>query len=302
MTYNRRKFIQLSSGAAAALALTGIGCNSTPKTAGSGSGSGTGRINMARAFGIQLYTLRDDMPKDPKGVLKQLSGFGYNLVESYEGPMGMFWGMSNQEFRNYLDSINLTIVSSHCDYKKDLQKKAADAAAIGMKYLVCPWLGPQKSLDDFKRYADEFNKAGEVCKKEGIRFAYHNHDYTFKELEGQLPQDVLMNSTDSALVDFEMDYYWVVVAGHSPEEWMKKYPNRFRLCHIKDRKKNAPETEKFASCNLGDGSIDFTSIVKAGKANGMQYNLVEQELYDGTTPLKSSEANAKYMNKLVTLL
>jgi sugar phosphate isomerase/epimerase len=298
----RRDFILQTAGAAAGLALTGMGCNSTPKTATGGDGASGGRLNMARAFGIQLYTLRDDMPKDPKAVLKQLAGFGYNLIESYEGQMGMFWGMTNKEFRAYLDSLNLTIVSAHCNFQKDLQKKAADAAFIGMKYLVCPWLGPQKTLDDYKRYADEFNKAGEICKKEGIRFAYHNHDYSFKEVEGQLPQDVMMTGTDASLVDFEMDYYWVVTAGHSPEAWMKKYPDRFRLCHIKDRKKGVPATDTNASCNLGDGAIDFTAFAKAAQTYGMQYNLVEQERYDGTTPLKSAEANAKYMNKLVTLL
>jgi sugar phosphate isomerase/epimerase len=298
--YNRRKFIHLGSSFAAAMALGAIGCRSSSKTAGTGNNNNdAGRLDMRRVFGIQLYTLRDDMPKDPRGVLTKLSGYGYRQIESYEGPLGMFWGLGYKEFKTVLDNLSLTIVASHCDYKKDLNRKAAEAAETGMQYLICPWLGPQKTLDDFRRYADEFNAAGEVCKKAGIRFAYHNHDYTFVNMEGQIPQDLLMERTDPALVDFEMDYYWVVTAGHSPEAWLKKYPNRFRLCHIKDRKKDAPATEKSASCNLGEGMIDYTPIFKTAKENGMQYQIVEQERYDGTTPLGCAEANAKYMNKML---
>jgi sugar phosphate isomerase/epimerase len=295
MVYNRRKFIRLSSSLAAGIALGSIGCKSSSKTAG----AAVGMADPSKAFGIQLYTLRDDMPKDPKGVLKQLSGFGYRQIESYEGPQGMFWGMNNKAFKTWLDDLNMTIVSSHCDYKKDLERKAAEAAAIGMKYLICPWLGPQKTLDDFKKFADEFNKAGATCKKEGIRFAYHNHDYSFVNMEGQIPQDVLMERTDATLVDFEMDYYWVVTAGHSPETWLKKYPNRFKLCHIKDRTKNIPASEKSSSCNLGEGSINYAPIFKTAKENGMEYLIVEQEKYEGTTPIASSEANAKYMMKML---
>ena len=126
-----------------------------------------------------------------------------------------------------------------------------------MKYLITPWVGPQKTLDDYKKRSDEFNKAGEICKKAGIRFAYHNHWYSFTQQDGQFPQDIFMANTDPSLVDFEMDIYWVVTAGQDPEAWLKKYPNRFRLCHVKDRKKDAPAKEQDASCDLGAGSIDF---------------------------------------------
>lgn len=297
--YNRRKFLQLGGGLAAGAVLASLGCHTAAKTAGA-TGNG-GRVDPSKLFGIQLYTLRDDMPKDPKGVLKQLSDFGYRQIESYEGAQGMFWGMSNTAFKTYLDSLSLTIISSHCDYKKDLERKAAEAAAIGMSYLICPWLGPQKTLDEFKKAADDFNKAGEICRKNGIRFAYHNHDYSFTKLEGEYPQDVMMTRTDAGLVDFEMDIYWVVTAGESPEAWLKKYPNRFRLSHIKDRVKNIPASEKFASCTLGEGSIDYASLIKTAKQQGMQYLIVEQEKYDGTTPLKSSEDNARYMRKVLTV-
>jgi len=209
------------------------------------------------AFGLQLWTVKEDMAADAKGTLKQLANFGYQQIESFEGKDGMFWGMKNTEFKKYLDGIGTKIVASHCDISKDFERKAAEAAAIGMSYLICPWKGPQKSIDEFKKFADEFNKCGEICRKNGIRFAYHNHDYSFKAVDGQLPQAVMMDNTDAALVDFEMDIYWVIVAGQNPEEWMKKYKNRFRSCHVKDRLKNPPSNPGDGSCVLGNGSINF---------------------------------------------
>jgi len=249
-------------------------------------------------FGIQLYTLRDDMPKDPKGVLKKIAGFGYKQIESYEGAKGMFWGMSNTDFKKYMDDLGMKIVASHADINKDFEKKAAEASAIGMKYLICPWLGPQKSMDDYKKAADNFNKKGEICKSTGIRFAYHNHDYSFKPIEGQLPQDVMMNNTDASLVDFELDMYWVATAGEDIEAWLKKYKNRFRLCHVKDRSKTPGTNNSQNSVDLGTGSINWPSVLKTAKENGMKHFIVEQEYYAGTTPLKAVEVNAGYMKSL----
>src|SRR5688572_16226801 len=189
-----------------------------------------------KKFGLQLYSLRDDMPKDPKGVLKQVASFGYKQVESYEGKQGMFWGMTNKEFKKYMGELGMTIVSSHCNINNDFETKAALAGEIGMKYSICPHLGMQKTIDDFKKAAEKFNACGEICKKNGLRFAYHNHGYSFETLEGQMPHEILMQNTNADLVDFEMDIYWVVTAGADPIAWMNKYPGRWKLCHVKDRK------------------------------------------------------------------
>ena len=290
MGNSRRKFIKITGGVTTGFALSGL--------SGLSYFSSCEETGKLKKFGIQLYTLRDVVPKDPKGVLKQLASFGYTQIESYEGQQGMFWGMSNTEFKKYLDDLGMSIVSSHCDMNKDFEKKAAEAAAIGMKYLICPWLGPQKSLDDYKRHADEFNKRGEICKKNGIRFAYHNHDYSFKPMNGQLPQDVMMNATDASLVDYELDMYWVVAAGEDIENWVKKYPNRFRLCHVKDRSKTPGPDNGKNSVDLGTGSIDWSKILNTAKANGMEYFIVEQEAYPNGTSIEASKVNAEYMKKL----
>jgi sugar phosphate isomerase/epimerase len=291
MSYKRRDFIKNTS---AALAITAI----TGKLAGCNSSSQMGATGTLKEFGLQLYTLRDVLPKDPKGILKQVADMGYKQIESYEGSQGMFWGMNNKEFKKYLDDLGLKIVSSHCDTEKDFERKANEAADIGMKYLLSPYLGPQKTLDTFKKFADKFNQYGEICKKAGLKFAYHNHDYSFKLVEGKFPQDVMMQNSDPALVDFEMDIYWVVTAGEDPVKWFEKYPNRFRLSHIKDRKKNAPLSEGDASCILGEGQIDFTKILKAGEKNGLKYYIVEQERYDNTTPVIAAKQDAEYLKKL----
>ena len=205
----------------------------------------------------------------------------------------MFWGMSNKDFKKNMDDLGMTIISSHCETGKDFEKKAADASAIGMKFLLNAFVPVQKSVDDYKKVADTFNKNGEVCKKAGIRFGYHNHAHDFKVIDGQSPMDIYLQNTDPALVDFEMDIYWVVTANQDPEAWLKKYKNRFRLCHIKDRIKGSKEED--ASCILGQGSIDFKKILDTARANGMQYYIVEQERYDNTTEMDSAKADADYL-------
>lgn len=286
MLYQRRKFIKTT---AAGLAITAL---TRSLTACSAEGN-----EPLPEFGLQLYTLRDVIPQDPKGILKQVADMGYRQVESFEGDTGMFFGMTNTDFKKYLDSLGLTITSSHCDIDKDFERKAGEAAAIGMKYLLCAYVGPQKTLDDYKKIADKFNNRGDICKKAGIRFGYHNHDYSFTQQEGQFPQDVFMQNTGKDLVDFEMDIYWVVTAGQDPISWLKKYPGRFKLSHIKDRKKNAPLSDKDASVNVGDGGIDFSKILRAAKDNGMDYYIVEQEKYENTTPLLAAKADAEYLKK-----
>ncbi|MGZ3853261.1 MAG: sugar phosphate isomerase/epimerase family protein, partial [Flavisolibacter sp.] len=203
--------------------------------------------------------------------------------------------MKNTEFKKLMDDLGMKIVSSHCDINKDFERKAAEAAEIGMNYLLCPYLGPQKTIDDFKRFAETFNEKGQICKKNGIRFGYHNHDYGFVPVDGQLPQDVLMQNTDKNLVDFEMDIYWVVTAGQDPIAWIDKYPGRFKLCHIKDRKKGASPSQRDVSVELGTGSIDFRKILNEAGKKGMEYYIVEQEAYENTTPLAAAKADADYL-------
>jgi sugar phosphate isomerase/epimerase len=253
------------------------------------------------AFGIQLYMVRDEMAKDTPGTLKKLARMGYSQLESFGGDKGMFWGMSNKDFKKLAGDNGLTLVSSH--YNDDpggFEKQVEKAAEIGMKYLICPWKGPQKSIDKFKEFADEFNKNGDICKKHGMRFGYHPHDYPYKKIDGQLPIDVLLNNTDKNLVDFEMDFYYTVTEGQDPEVYIKKYSHRFKLCHMRDVLKHRlpPGSSEESACDLGQGIINYPHLLATGLDNGMQYFFVEQSRYFRETPLQSAQVNVDYLKKL----
>lgn len=283
---SRRKFIKTVSTGSLLLAFPGTltSCSHRKKN--------------LKDIGIQLYTLRDVMPADPVGVLKQVAAMGYTQIESYEGDRGMFWGMDNRDFSKLMGNLGMKIISSHTDIHKEFERKAALAAEIDMHYLVCPWAGAQKTLDDYKRLADLFNEKGRVCRENGIRFAYHNHEYTFLPVEGSLPHDILMTYTDPDLVTFEMDVYWVVTAGEDPVHWLKKYPGRWRLSHIKDRKKNIALTKTDATCVLGTGEIDWPRVLKTAVEEGMEFFFVEQEQYDKMSSMDAARLNAGYLKNL----
>src|SRR5215213_1905813 len=151
MAIQRREFLKTTSLLTSGLLLTGVSSN-LMSCAGS-------KVNAAvnNNFGLQLYTLRDVLPKDPKDVLKQVASFGYKQLEGYEGPKGIYWGMKNTEFKKYISDLGMNMLSSHCIWTDNLEQKAAEAAEIGMKYLMCPYLGPHKELDFFKKTADQFN-------------------------------------------------------------------------------------------------------------------------------------------------
>ena len=279
MNFTRKKFLQLAGAATAGYVL---GCKLMP------------RENL---FGIQLYTVRDDLAVDAEGTIRKLASFGYKQLESFERDKGIWWGKSNKEFKKLMDELEMKIISSHCDITKDFDKKAAEAAAIDMKYLLSSSFGELESAEKAKELAEQFNSCGETCKKNGIRFAYHNEDRDFKVFDGKSVFDIFIEYTDPALVDFQMDFYWVVVGGQDPVKLMKKYPGRFRLCHIKDKLKNAEGRD--ASCDLGQGEIDLRTIIHEAKKNGFRYFFAEQERYDHSTPLESSKKNAAYLKTVL---
>lgn len=290
MSSSRRSFLKASGFLAAGAALA-----STPFVSFCNAAN-----QRQMPFGLQLYTLRDVIVDNPEVVIRQVAGFGYKQIESYEGPMGMYWGMGNIGFKKLMDDLDLTLISSHADVFNDFERKAAEAAEIGVSYLVCPWIGAQGNLDAYREMADRFNEIGRVAKSAGIKFAYHNHAYTFHEMDGEVPQKILMDNTDPELVEYQMDIYWVVAGGHDPEEWIRAYPNRFTSSHVKDGifGIDGGEGGDMESTILGTGTIDFPRILKLAKENGMKYFIVEQEAYTGTTPLDAVRENAAYMENL----
>jgi len=287
MKHNRRRFLNhtLMLGSGLLLSRTALGA------------IGSIYQGVARSYGIQLYSLRDILAKDPFGYIKKLQQAGYASIESYEGPMGVYWGKTPKEFAALLRDTGLTMPSIHCNVFDSFDRKVAEAAEAGVKYVICPWIGPQKSIEDFKKAAGQFNEMGAVCKKNGLRFAYHNHDYSFKSLDGKIPQAVLLEYTDPKQVDFELDIYWVVAAGSDPIEWFERYPKRFRLAHVKDRSKKPVADNGQNSVVVGTGTIDFKSILRTGREKGLTELIVEQESNYGAGPLESAIASLNYLKE-----
>jgi sugar phosphate isomerase/epimerase len=251
----------------------------------------------SKPFGIQLWTVKQALYKDTMGVLKQLAAAGYKKIEGFEGDKGLFWGMKHTELKKVMDDLGMNFVSSHCEISDNFERKAAQAGEIGMKYLICPHKGAQPSIDNYKKFADEFNKCGEIAKKHGLRFAYHNHDYSFVPMNGVVPQDVMMKNTDAKIVDFEMDLYWTRVAGVDPLAYMDKFPNRFKLVHVKDLVKvNSPEGHE--SCVIGKGTIDYKTLLPQVAKRGVQHMIVEQEAYTGTNEVDAAKDDAAYVKTL----
>jgi len=253
------------------------------------------------AIGIQLYMVKEDMAKDPAGTLSQIGKMGYTQIESYGGDKGIFWGMTPKDFNKLAQGNGLTLVSSHYAGDNDgFEKTAAQAAEIGMKYLIYPWKGPQKKIETFKRIADEFNNYGAICAKNGLRFAYHPHDYPYKRVDGQLPIDVLLANTDKEFVDFQMDFYYTVTEGQDPEAYIKKNSPRFKLCHMRDvLKERLPAgSEDESACDLGQGIINYPHLLSTCLDNGMEYFFVEQSRFFNETPLQSAKINIDYLKQL----
>jgi sugar phosphate isomerase/epimerase len=295
MDYNRRFFLKSAGLVAAGSLAWPLASCSTSTTDSPEDTSTTDRATLPAVadFGVQLYSVRDIIGKDPRGVIRQLAELGFKKLESYQGDQGVFWGMSPKEYRAFMEETGLTTVSTHADTTKNLEQLAAQAAEAGLTYVLQPHIGEQPTLDDWKRRAEEFNKRGEVCKKAGIKFGYHNHDYSFKTQDGQVPQQILLDNTDPALVMYELDLMWIVAADMDPEAHLKQYAGRYELCHIKDLQRE-PEPH---SADLGTGVIDFAKVLKVASENGMKHYIVEQEEYPKSV-MTSMAAGARYMQEL----
>jgi sugar phosphate isomerase/epimerase len=229
--------------------------------------------------GIQLYTVRESMAADVPGTLRAIAGIGFKEVE-FAG----YGDHSPKQVRGLLDDLGLKSPSSHVPAHtvRDEPLSLIEAATvIGNDYLTVAWLDPddRQSLDDYKRWAESFNRAGELCRENGIRLAYHNHDFELLPIDGQQPFDILLNETDPALVDFELDMFWVRKAGQDNVGVLNRAPGRFTMAHIKDMDEQGNMTE------VGTGGIDFESILANEAASSLRHLFVEHD--QPSDPFKS---------------
>lgn len=245
--------------------------------------------------GLQLYSLRDDMEKDAAGTLRQVAAMGYREIESYPGSKGFLWGMKPAAYRTYLTGLGMEPTATHCGLEKDMQPLIDEAAEAGMKYLIVSFIAEDRrqTIDGYRRVAEDFNRVGEMTRKSGIQFGYHNHDYPFKPLDGQLPYDVLLTNTDPKLVGYELDLFWIVEPGQDPIAYFRKYPGRFPMVHVKDRSRKDPKH----STVVGQGNFDLAAMFGAGHKAGVKHYFVEQEEYEDT-PLASVKACCDNLKKI----
>ncbi|MDB5138000.1 MAG: xylose isomerase [Mucilaginibacter sp.] len=260
-------------------------------------------------IGLQLYTVRDYMQKDPAATLARVAQIGYTSVEgaTYTGSE-KFYGMESSAFASLLKQNGLVMPSSHYRLGEeqvngstqkgtllnDWSRAVDDAAAVGIKYMVCAFLSvPERgTLEHYKKVADDFNKAGETCKKAGIQLCYHNHDFEFIQQDGKFPYETLLVNTDKDLVKMEMDMYWVTKANQDPIALINEHPGRFPLWHIKDMN-NKPDR---MFTEVGNGIIDFKKIFKHADKAGLKYFFVEQDKCPGD-PYDSITQSVNYIKK-----
>lgn len=297
----RRKFIQLSATAVPVAMSAPLWQCAAPAN--------------KQAWGVQLFTMPQMVAADFPGTLKKLNQYGYKELEFF-GPypfsdprtierwggiaqqMGItqnaFYGFEVNEVKKMLDGHGLSSPSVHMDIhtmRTNMKQALQQLSVLGVQYVAIPALidEPLNTLDDFKRFADEFNSFGRQMKDYGMKFVFHNHGYEHAVRDGEVPMDLLLRNTDPATVAFELDVFWMTAAGASPAEYLKKYPGRFQLMHVKDASEpvrfsgdgTTPEEwmEQFPKmADPGTGVFDIREMITAGKESGVKHFFLERDL------------------------
>jgi sugar phosphate isomerase/epimerase len=282
----------------------------------------------APPVGLQLYTLGNLMTEDPKGTLQKLAEIGYKEIESAGSQKGNYYGFKPEEFSRMVKDTGMTWRSAHvggapftmrqgmnmaktaedsarikkmmeqfknrpvtANLTDNYQQLADEAAQGGLSYLVCASI-PVSSMDEIKKAVDVFSKAGEACKKNGVQFAYHNHQTEFDFVEGQRPFDYILNNTDENLVKMELDLAWATKAGQDPVQLFELHPGRYPLWHVKDLDKvNKNPAE------VGTGIVDFKRIFDNAGKSGMKYFFVEQD--GAPKPLENVANSYNYLENML---
>ena len=242
-------------------------------------------------IGLQLYSVRDVLKNDFEGTLARVAEIGYKEVE-FAG----YFNHSPAEVRAILDRHGLIAPSVHAgSIEPEAWKASLDAAhVIGHEYIVMPWIPAERrmTLDAWKQIAADLNRAAEAAHAAGIQFAYHNHDFEFQRMEGQIPYDVLLQSTDPKLVQLEIDLYWITKGGQDPLAYFARWPGRIPLVHVKDSA--GPPEHKMV--DVGKGTIDWKRIFAKKEQAGIKHFFVEHD--QPPQPFEDIAASYRYLKNL----
>jgi sugar phosphate isomerase/epimerase len=238
---------------------------------------------FAQEIGLQLYSLREQFKKDVPGTLQKVKNWKITEVEG-----GGTYGLPFDEYKKLLKENNLTMVSVGADYqvlKNDPQKAVDEAKRFNAKFVVCYWLphdGNNFDITHTKEAVEVFNKAGKLLKDNGISLCYHPHGYEFRPYEGGTLFDYMVKNTNPEYFNFEMDVFWVKHPGQDPVVLLKKYPNRFLLMHLKDRRHGTPgnqdgHADVESNVVLGTGDVGMAEVIKEAKRIGVKHYFIEDE-------------------------
>jgi sugar phosphate isomerase/epimerase len=275
MTLSRRDFLALSGAAGLGAALPLPIAASTDKL---------------KRIGIQLYTVRQALEADFTGTLQRLAKIGYKEVE-------FAWdrGPSPSATRDTLRGAGLTAPAAHlavADFESGWDSTVAFAQGVGAKYLILAWIDAKErtSLDDYRRWAERFNRYGNQARAAGFKFGYHNHSAELADIDNQRPYDILLRDTDPATVGFEMDVYWMLEGGADPLTYFRTWPGRFPLLHIKGRAADG------AMVDVGAGTVDWGALFGEAKEAGVRHAFVEHD--DAAEPFGSAAVSYQYLRAL----
>ena len=273
------------------------------------------KFKKERILGLQLYTVRDDMHKDPTGTLKQVAAIGYKYVEHAGYADRKFYGYSAKDFKKLLESLNLKMKSGHVsfgfkdwddaqkDFTDEWKYTVEDARTVGQDFVITPELDvqPLNNYDKLRRLMELFNKCGAYCKRYDLQFGYHNDFGSIPIFNGIGLYDIILDNTNPALVAQQLDIGNIYGAGGRPLQILKKYPGRFKLMHVKDEIKISGIGEmgnNYESTLLGKGLLPVKEIVDtAKKIGGTKYFIIEQESYQSKTPIECSKEDFLQMKK-----
>lgn len=286
----RREFLAGSAAAAVAAAMV------------------TTRTMMASPFGLplglQLYSVRELLPTDYEGTLKQVAAIGYREVEA-----AGFYKQTADEVKKDMQGAGLRCVSAHYpsgELHARLDEIIAFHKVLGAENIICSSPGHKDStakgaltMEDWRWNADDFNTMGKKVKAAGLQFGYHNHVAEFEKLDGAVPYDELLKLTDPAVVTMELDCGWVMVGGGDPVQYLKEHAARISMLHVKDFKPKTAGEEHPQAAELGRGTMDYKVIFAAAKRGQIKHCFVEQEAFN-LAPMDSLKVDAEYMKALPT--
>ena len=256
-----------------------------------------------QAIGVQLYTVRDVLPQKPAETLRSIEAIGYREIEATYDGLDRLWPA--------IQATHLKAVSVHLDNtlmntgkEDELARAIEQAKKWGFAYAVFPYLPPSErgGLDKFRALTDKLNRAGEKCRAAGLGFCYHNHAFELEPMSGTTGFQVMMDRLDKNLCGFELDCFWVSVAGHSPTEMLRKLSGRVPLLHLKDKAAGTPvmfkeSVDRGAFKEIGKGVLDWPPILRAAAPAGVRHYFVEQDQTPGD-PVESLRQSFGYLSKL----